>query len=431
MTIAKKTEQLLYLWYLLFFVSIICCFRAVSSIAIALILLTGLVNQKANNRKWFTSRKKNIFLFACCLFYIVQLFTLLYATDTNEALKYLQTKSAMVFVPLAICSSCYLNRYTVQRLMKQYIGILAAMLLFCLLAAAYGCLFQQAGADVFFYHALVRPFHQHAVQVSIYTFAGLLYLLEKAVEGEMPYQRPIHYLLIFYFTGCLLLLSSKLIISFAAGCFIYYLFLFLKGKRTSRFIAFASLVTCLAGIVLVLSVKNRISDRFNEIISGNIGLFEQRDFNPGVYFNGLQFRLLQWRFVKEILTERHAWFHGVADQAQPLLNQQYVRTHMFTGNAGTASQGYLNYNTHNEWLESLLQSGITGLLAFLFICSAMVFLCARTRWRPLTLIVLLLIAYCFNESVLETQYGATLFTFFPLFFGLREQNENERAASNE
>ena len=38
------------------------------------------------------------------------------------------------------------------------------------------------------------------------------------------------------------------------------------------------------------------------------------------------------------------------------------------------------------------------------------------------LVVILLLAYCFNESVFETQYGLTLFTFFPLFLYFGTEN---------
>jgi len=411
----KHLDLLLYFWWIVFFISVICCFRAISSITIGLVLATGLLKNKINTGSWLNRRLKNGFTAACCLFYLIQVLLLLYSDNLTESAKYLQTKSAMIFVPLALCCSSYLSGPVRQKLMKYYIWTLAAVLFYCLLLALYRYFFTGAQNDVFFYHELVSPFKQHAVQISILLFAGLVYLLEQARKAVYFYNRLFHFLLIFYFTGCMLLLSSKLVISFSAGCLVYYFFLFLKTKKNTRFITLTSLFACLLLIILVLSTQNKISKRFNEIVSGDMSLVQQQDFNPGIYFNGLQFRLLQWRFVKEILTEHHAWLTGVSDDAQTLLDKKYISTHMYTGDGTTAHRGYLGYNTHDGFLESLLQSGIPGLVSFILICYAMMHLAIRRQNRELTIMVILLIAYCFNEAVLETQYGGTLFTLFPLF----------------
>jgi O-antigen ligase len=419
---SKQLYWLLYLLYIIFFVSMICCFRAVSSISIGLLFLAGLFKNKIDTGVWINIHVKNRFLAACFLFYLLQVIALLYTANLHEGAKNMQTKSAMVIVPLALCCSNYLNAQVREKLMKYYIWILAAVLFYCLLMASYKYWFTHAQNDVFFYHELVSPFKQHAVLVSIYVFTGLVYLLEKVSKGFIFYNKPVHFLLIFYFTGCLLLLSSKLVITFSACCLLYYSFLIFKTKLNNRFTLVTSLFAGLVMILLVLATQNRISKRFNEIISGDLSLVEQQDFNPGIYFNGLQFRLLQGRFVKEILNEQHAWLTGVSDEAQALLDKKYISTHMYTGDASTGARGYLGYNTHDQFLQSLLASGIPGLLVFILICCAMISLAIRRKNRELSIIVILLIAYCFNEAVFEIQYGLMLFTFFPLFlyYGMEE-----------
>jgi O-antigen ligase len=415
MNSSKLLNGLLYLWFVVFFISVACCFRAISSISIGLIIATGLFKNKIDTGSWLNFHVKSWFLAACCLFYLVQVAAMLYTANFHEGIKDLQTKTALLFVPFSVCCSNYLNGQAREKLMKVYIWILAAVLFYCLLLASYKYCFTAVQGSVFFYHDLVSPFRQHAVQVSILLFMGLIYLLDKASKGTYVHTRPVHFLLIFYFTSCLLLLSSKLVIAFSACSLLYYLFPLLKANRKNRFAIFISLFAALLMIALVLLTPNRISQRFNEITSGNLTLVEQQDFTPAVYFNGLQFRLLQWRFVKEILTDRHAWLTGVSDNAQALLNNKYTSTHMYTGGFHSATPGYLGLNTHNQFLQSLLQSGVPGLLAFILICCGMIRLVLQRQNRELTILVLLLIAYCFNEAVLETQYGIILFTFFPLF----------------
>jgi O-antigen ligase len=95
---------------------------------------------------------------------------------------------------------------------------------------------------------------------------------------------------------------------------------------------------------------------------------------------------------------------------------------MYTGIPGSPNHGYLGYNTHNQFLEALLQTGIIGLICFMMICFEMIRMAVKQENRLLSALVLLLLAYTFNESVFETQYGLVLFTFLPLFFyfGQRE-----------
>lgn len=174
--------------------------------------------------------------------------------------------------------------------------------------------------------------------------------------------------------------------------------------------------------MLIVFTQNKISKRFSELSSGDMNLIQQKSFNPGIYFNGIQLRLLEARFVNEILTEQQAWLTGVSDEAQILLNEKYINNNMYIGDGITADRGYLGYNTHNQFLESMLQSGIAGLLTFILICYTMVQLAIQRKNRQLAIITVLLIAYCFNESVFETQYGITLFTFFPLFFNFGTHN---------
>ena len=414
MNTSKKIDALLYLWYITFFVSMVCCFRSISSISIALLLITGLLKNKMDTGSWINMNVKNSFLLACSFFYLIQATGMLFFFPLHESMKDLQMKTAIIFVPLALCSSNYLDGQIRKKIMKCYIWILAAALLYCLLIAMYKFFFKDAQTDIFFYHALLRPFRQHAIQVSIFLFIGLVYLLEQVKENHYMLSRFIHFLLIIYFTSCILLLSSKLVIIFSAGCFIYYLFLVLRSKLNTRFIIFIFLFLSLA-ITFVLSTQNKISNRFNEIVSGDVSLIRQQNFDPGIYFNGLQFRLLQGRFVKEILSEHHAWLTGVSNNAQESLDKKYISAHMYIGDGNSADRGYLGYNTHNQFLESLLQSGIIGLLAFILVCFSMIQLAIRRKSRELTITVIILIAYCFNESVFQTQYGITLFTFFPLF----------------
>jgi O-antigen ligase len=88
---------------------------------------------------------------------------------------------------------------------------------------------------------------------------------------------------------------------------------------------------------------------------------------------------------------------------------------MYTGDPVRGDRGYLIYNTHNQFLETILQTGIIGLSVFLIICFSLVKMAVLKKNRMTSFTILLLLAWLFTESVLETQYGIIIFTFFPLF----------------
>ncbi len=412
---SKQLDLLLFVWYIIFFISVIFFFRAISTISICLILVTGLAKNKTETGTWLSSGLLNPFLLSCFLFFLVQVIPILPGSNFTERISIIQLKTGLFFIPLAMCCCKYINKDNRHKLMTYYVWILSAALFYCLSFASYKYYILRSPNDVFFYHELVSPIRQHAIQVSILLFSGLIYLLEKLKKGMYFHNKQIHFTLLFYFTCCMLLLSSKLVIAFTAGCFLYYTFLLLKQKMHARYIIFTSLFTAIVIISLVLLTQNKVSKRFNEIMAGDLNLVQQQNYNSAIYFNGLQFRLIQWRFVSEILTEHHAWLTGVSADAQSLLNNKYISSGMYIGDSTTPDRGFIGYNTHAQFLESLLQSGMVGLVVFILICIIMISMAIRNKNRELTSMVILIIAYCFNESVFESQYGIILFTFLPLF----------------
>lgn len=413
----KLINPFLFFFYLCFLAGMVCAFRAVSSISIGCILATSFIKNKTDTGSFFNPRLRNSYLAACSLFFVLQIAALLYSENLQDGLKHVQIKSALLFIPLSFFCCNYLNPSRFIKLMKSWVAMLFITITWCLITAFIEYQFHQAPVTVFFYHQLVTSLGHHAVQFSIIIFAALIYLLYIAGQGEYLFNKVIHAGIVAYFIGAILLLSSKLVILFLVVYLIYFLFTIIK-KNTS--VKFTIAIVTVAGILIssaILFTNNPVSRRFNDIMHGSITIVRQTRFSPENYFNGVQFRLLQWRFVKEIMQENNAWLTGVSPaDAQTLLNKKYIATNMYTGQPGSADHGFLGYNTHNQFLESLLQTGIIGLLIFIFICFEMVRMAVRQKNSLLTAIVIMLLAYTFNESVFETQYGLVIFTFLPLFF---------------
>ena len=167
-------------------------------------------------------------------------------------------------------------------------------------------------------------------------------------------------------------------------------------------------------VTILVVTNNPVKKRFTDITNGATTLFQQQKFNAGVYFNGLQFRLLTWRFTSEILNEQKAWLPGVsAGDGQKLLRRKYIETGMYTGD-GSNSGGYLLYNCHNIYLQTTLESGLIGLVSLLSIIASFLFKLVKSKKRTALIFFLCMLVFGFTESYLSRQFGIVLFTFLPL-----------------
>jgi O-antigen ligase len=411
----KILTSLTYFLYLLFFVSLIFSFRALSSISIGLIFLTGLFSFRTSYKQIIQQKAVVVFLCGCMACFILQLISILYTSNTASGWSHLQIATGLVVVPPAVVFTYDFLKKNKERLLFHLVLLLLGASIYCLIMAAIQYSQIRIAAS-FFYHDLVSPLAQHAVYFSVILFAALVYLVEKTGEKNIPVSRWVHILLIGYFSFFLLLLSSKLVIIFYAIYILVFVARLSKTKTVSKPVAFGLAFLFLSVAAIVLFTSNPLSRRFNNMVNGKVDVITQKRFTPAEHFNGIEFRELQWKFVAAILTENKRWLLGVSPgDAQQYLDQKYISTNMYIGDPVLHDKGFLGYNTHNQFLQSLLQNGIPGALLFLVTCTALLVMTRDKKKRGFTAVILLLVIYSFVESMFETQYGIILFTFLPLF----------------
>jgi O-antigen ligase len=412
---SNRLDSILFATFVIFLVSIVFSLRAVSSISIGLILLTGII-KKERVRIFIPSNKwELLFLIGCVLLFLVECFSSLYSKHIENTLRILQMNSCLVFIPLAmVMTRNFFSEERKRKLIFYFAVILSIASLYCL---GYALVKYSTGSSykVFFYHDLVKPLAQHAIQFSILVFTALVFLIENRKEMKYALFNLLHRPIIIFLSLFLILLSSKLIICFYVFYLLYYFFNDKVSKRRSKVFVLAFV----AITAIVLLTPNPVSNRFRAVFEGNSLLFEQKNFDPGIHFNGVQFRLLQWRFTYEILNEQHAWVLGLTPgDAQVFLDEKYIHTKMYTGVTGTDNRGFLGFHTHNQFLQVLLENGLTGLSVFLFICYALFKMAAVGQRRESKWLVALLLIYCFTDAPLQTQYGMIIFMFLPMLFCL-------------
>jgi O-antigen ligase len=414
-------SNIILLLFIVFFTSIFFAFRAISSVSIAALLLAGIIKNRSHIKRNIFRSDTRFLILACLVFFLMQFVSLLLSGNTEEGWKNISHKSGLIIIPLAVILAGPFNGTMWKYLLRSYCILLAIASLYCFFMAF--LYYSDSGnTTLFFYHQLVKPLHQHAIYFSIYVFIALIFLMEnlqnKSVMGGNKFSIP----LIVFFSVLLFFLSSKLVITFYLFYLIYYSISYIKNNNYRRgvWITIIIAVPLLAGIIFF--TRNPVSNRFRDIFKGDLAIVEQEKYNQGVYLNGIQFRLLQWRLVTEILTRHKDWWTGAgAANAQLFLNEEYIEKDMYIGTPERGDIGYRAYNTHNEFLESLLRNGIPGMLAFSLIFFALIKIAWKKKQRSITFIILLLLVYSIVESILETQYGIVLFTFFPAFLCQREK----------
>jgi O-antigen ligase len=399
----------------IFFISFIFDVRWFVSVATILMAVNAFLFHRLESGRWWNPRFFNPFITGLYLYFTIQAIALFYTRNLSYGLEISQTNLGMIVLPVGVFYSGLVNHESFGRWMKGYIYILLTATVIAL-GHAVILFLKNHNASVFFYHALVGLYSKHAIQFSVIVFIGILFLIDEYSKPQFFRNRTWIIWGIIYFSAFLFLLSSKLVF------IIYFLYIFYLIVLTGEIVRKRSYrvtgLIIMFALITAISVSNTpFKKRMKEEWDARISMIQQQKFSPADYFTGVQFRMVSWRFVYEILNEKHAWIRGVSPgDAQDALNEKYARENMFIGGAAENRTGYLGYHSHNQFLQAVLETGMFGLVSFILACIGLVILAIKSRERSLYIFELLLLCNCFTDAPLKTQYGIILLVFFPLLF---------------
>lgn len=323
----------------------------------------------------------------------------------------LQKKLALVFVPLMYLLS-KLPSTEIRKFSTR--GLFAGMFLSGLvLGIRFLYLAPSEKLENIVYHNFTKPLELGAIYYSLYLFAIIFILLDERTEPALKKYRI--YLIPFFFF-LMMLAASKLFIITTFPFIIWQLIKIKKLEKKKKILVLIS-----TGLIFLILIYP-ISQRFSDLKNTNLELVHQSSYKTDTQFNGLSLRLIQWKFAFEILNENNAWFFGTGTKnKQNLLNDKYIESGMYIGNSETEDQGYLGYNFHNQYIETLAGLGIFGLIIMIFIMFKG-FVSNQFFSLPLYFILIL---FFITESVLERQVGIV---FFCLIFSsfINEFSEPKR-----
>lgn len=351
------------------------------------------------------------FVVICSLLYLLELSSLFVTRHLQDGLYHAQTEASLLVIPLLYLSRGRLEERFVSTTLKVFCISVFLCSLYCIGIGSFRY-FQSGDITFLFYHPLVEPIGQHAVYFSIYVFICVVFLFHE-LKKRNDRQNWGFLLLLVYLLIVLFLLRSKIMVGIALIYGSAQLLKSIKSGNTggSRGIIFPGMM--IIGILVVLLTSNPLSRQVQSLEESHPEKLSKKEFSPAVYFNEIELRLLLWKFSFEILHEQEAWITGVTGgDARTLINKKIIAANMYTGLPGTDDTGYLNYNLHNQYLETLFRSGIVGL----FLLLLLLFILIRKAIYADSEIFLFTVGafglFFITESVFERQIGIVPFFFF-------------------
>ena len=278
---------------------------------------------------------------------------------------------------------------------------------------------------IFLSYILFFTWHFHAVFYSYYVFLGLLlivfFLNQKKLDGKQKG------LLIF----SLIILTTGLVVAASKNVMLVTLLIFIIwfGKkmltRNLKLNEIGFLIVITVGSMIAIyqleSVKNRVVELTQ--LNGIENLDKVKNDNYLVLedileFNGTSLRLTLWYIGVRELDKKDSWLLGLTpgDQKQ-LLNAEFERVGIHPH--------YYGYNLHNQFVQTLVESGIVGLLIYLI--WQLLYFIKSIKSRNYLLLSFIAAFFIFQqtESIIERSKGIVFFVFFLILLQQVKSEPNE------
>jgi len=369
-----------------------------TALFIGLMLLNWLVEGDFKNK--FESVRKSRFSWLFISFYLLHLLGMLYTHNTDAGLFSLQVKLSLLFFPFILVS----RPLDVEKATMSFIVGCIVSSLIMLSIATYSYFVRHE--NNFFYEGfsvLVHPGY-----LSMYLNVAIAMLLIS--NSKLNNIKWIKFILIAFFCGILILLSSKLnllvLVLIFFSCLLYYMII-----NKKYIIGLSGLILITLSIVSVLKFVPQISGRIKNAVSALTSV----NSDPSAA-ESTAVRLLIWKASNDIISESKLIGVGTGD-VQDKLTEEYKKR----GMTGALEN---NLNAHNEYYQVFIALGLVGFLLLILNLCLPLWYSYQTKNVIYLAFLLIIIMNFLPESMLEAQAGTMFYGFFNslLLFGKSEQD---------
>ncbi len=370
--------------------------------------------------------KKKPIIWIAGAFLLLYGLSILYSENKEEALSDLQLKLPIFLCPLMFLTSPkfskkQLNIIFYAFIMALFVGVILSFFV------AFKKNYAQNQLEIiipsfFFYHAISFGFG-HAGYHSIYIIVAILIFFNKILHENPPKKMLISFiLLIIVFGVFLLFLSSRMPIMLffllIASKIIYFI---IKSKK--YIIGFGVIGVILLVFVGFLNYSETGKRRFAYILSSfnkeNLMNTDGTKDNSLTHnWDGIPLRIalveLSINAIENNTFTEFLFGVGSGDTKKAIIQAGKRQKVAFIWQ-------YNNYNIHNQYLETLLGTGILGfclLLMFLYLHFKEAIY--QKNWLYIN-VMLLLSFYFLTEASLSVQQGVAIFGIFPCLFQITKK----------
>ncbi len=359
-----------------------------NNLAIGLIILGWLIEGEFSIK---FQKLINTVLILPVAFYLLHIAALAYTSDMIEAFKHLETKAAILLLPMCLGTTRLLTASRTRQILRTFVLSNLMVLAYCFVVAA--VLFKQTGnIEKFYYHNLTEILDLHAIYFAMYLGLSILVILFYFYFREPLFGGAISFSIVAFFLISIVLLAALSLIVLLPLLIIYLLEekLLQRWSKTQRISIAAA---CLIAFGLLAYTIPYTRQKFEKLSQTTFEMGYQ-DYQWG----SLTIRLAKWKCAADVLED--SWLVGVGTgDEQNALMESYRKNGFSEGLRN-------NYNTHNQYLETWIMLGIPGLLLLL----AMLWpLSANALW---TCFLALNGVFMLTENILDTQKGVVFFAFF-------------------
>jgi O-antigen ligase len=317
-------------------------------------------------------------------FFWLSLLGLIYTKNIDEGFMNLKQSLPFFIFPL-IFLSIDLNKKDYLKILKYFSNSVVLASIFALIKAL--LIKKNNFGDYLFFDRLAIILEKHTTYFALFVIISITYFLFEIKKSN--WKKSIYFgALISFLLLMLYLLSVRIsVLGLISVVFIYLLQYKDKISFAKRLPFF--IICCLISLVYL---SPNFQKRFNSTSP------------EGVEISDMGSRVVHWKAVLKRIGNENLMFGSGTGDGHTGLYEEYLNLNFETGFLN-------NYNAHNQYLETTLFFGITGLFLLLLILYILTVKSNQVKDMIGLSITIVFIIFMITESILERHSGIVIFAF--------------------
>lgn len=336
---------------------------------------------------------KNLLFLLLPLLYLLYIAGMIHTQHIDTGFFDLQQKLVFVVFPLIWFAHNFDKEEFLSNLLMSFIWGCVAACIICLFNAAYSYYLSENN-DVFFYTKFSVIFHPS--YFALYLCFALILLL---FRNNLITSQWFLYALQLFFIFMIILTQSKsgilsliIILAYKLGYTLFYL------KNLKKSLSFFFFTLFFVGVFFVFFPQS-----LNRIFQ-----LEQTMYNKNKEINSTKSRLIVWQDALHVFKQHFFVGVGTGDVKDALI-QEYLKK-------GEHEVAQKHLNAHNQFLQTAVAIGITGLMWLFLIFYILISKSIKNHQAFIFLFAVICVINLLFESMFETQAGIVFVTFFSSLF---------------